>query len=513
MGAEPMAFLLQGHGNPHGFFDFKIESGKEKEKMNIKLSDGTEIPVEMHKIKIVQKAHLVPARERLQAMEEAGYNTFLLRTRHVFLDMLTDSGTNAMSDNQLGAMMVSDDAYAGSESFYRLVDAVKEVFGFDFLLPVHQGRAAENLLAKVFVKPGDVVPMNYHFTTTKAHFELAGGTVLEIFTDEALNTCSTFPFKGNLDLEKFRQVIASHGSDHISFVRMEATTNLLGGQPFSMENLRQVKKMAAENNILLVLDASLISEQAYFIHQREAGYENTPILDIVREMAGLADIMYLSGRKSCAVRGGVIATNRKDLFESIKPWLPVYEGFLTYGGMSTKEVEAMAVGMREMTDLGVAGCSADMIRHFAHRLIDRGVPVVTPPGGLACHIDATRFLPNLPQSKYIAGSLAAAMYLASGARGMERGTLSTDRDRDGNEVFSDLELLRLAVPRRTYTISQIDYAVDRLTWLHRHADLIKGLTFVEEPPILRFFFGRLKAIDNWGQDLVEAFRKDFGDEL
>jgi len=388
--------------------------------VNVKLSDGREIPVEMHKVRVLQKTTLPPVDERLKAIEEGGYNTFALRTRDIFLDMLTDSGTNAMSDNQLAAMMVSDDAYAGSESFYKLAAAIKEVLGFEYVLPVHQGRAAEHLLAKVFVKPGDVVPMNYHFTTTKAHFELAGAQILEIFADEALNTQSTHPFKGNLDLQKFRDVMKKYGVDKIPFVRMEATTNLLGGQPFSMENLKQVKQIASEHKLPLVYDGSLISENAYFVKQREKGYENKSIQEIIGEMMSFVDIFYLSGRKSSCVRGGFIATNDKEVYEKIKPWLPVYEGFLTYGGMSTKEIEAMAVGIREMTDVNVAGSAAEFVKYFAQRFIENKIPVVTPPGGLACHVDAGMFLPDMPQSEYPAGALAAAIYIASGVRSMER---------------------------------------------------------------------------------------------
>ncbi len=478
--------------------------------MSVRLSNGKDIPIEMHKVKIVQKARLAPARERLRAIEEGGYNTFLLRTRDIFMDMLTDSGTNAMSDNQLAAMMVADDAYAGSESFYRLADSVRDVFGLEYLLPVHQGRAAEHLLSKVFVKPGQVIPMNYHFTTTKAHFELAGGKVLEIFGDEALNTQSADPFKGNLDLARFHAAIEKWGAENIPFVRMEATTNLIGGQPFSMANLREVKEVAARHGIPVVVDASLISENAYFIRKREAGYTESSIRDIIREMMSYADICYLSGRKSCSVRGGLIATNNKQHYEAIRPWLPVYEGFLTYGGMSAKEVEAMAVGIREMTELEVAGSSADLIQYFVGRLVESGVPVVTPPGGLACHVDATRFLPHIPQREYPAGALAAAIYITSGIRSMERGTVSSDRDENGEDVLSDLELARLAVPRRVYSVSHVEYAVDRLTWLYAHRDLVKGLSFVEEPPLLRFFFGRLKPIDNWGADLAAAFEAEFG---
>src|SRR5271157_959619 len=481
--------------------------------MSIRLSNGTEIPIEMHKVRIVQQTRLSPARERLAAIEDAGYNTFLLRSRSIFLDMLTDSGTNAMSDNQLAAMMQSDDAYAGSESFYRLLDAVKEIFGYQYLLPTHQGRAAEHLLAKTFVKPGHIVPMNYHFTTTKAHFDLAGGKVLELYTDEALKTTSSFPFKGNMDLGRLKAAIDTAGPSNVSFVRMEATTNLIGGQPFSMDNLRQVKALIEPLGIFLVVDGSLISENAYFIRQREPGYENKSIKEIIREMMTIADMCYLSGRKSCSVRGGFIATNRKDLHDAIRPWLPVYEGFFTYGGMSSKEIEAMAVGIREMTELDVAGSSADAVKYFAGLLKEKGVPVVTPPGGLACHVDAMRFIPHVPQSEYPAGALAAAAFIISGVRGMERGSVSMDRDEQGRDVPADLELLRLAVPRRAFTMSHYQYVADRLQWLCRHRDLVGGLSFTEEPPVLRFFAGLMAPTkSDWGAALVEAFEKDFGTE-
>ena len=478
--------------------------------MIIKLSTGKEIPVEMHKIKIVQKTRLVPIEERLKAIEEGGYNTFSLRTRDIFIDMLTDSGGNAMSDNQLSAMMVADDAYAGSESFYKLAQAIEDVLGFKHVLPVHQGRAAEHLLAKVFVKPGDIIPMNYHFTTTKAHFELAGGKVVEIYADEALTTQSKHPFKGNLDLQKLADLIKKHGISKIPFVRMEATTNLLGGQPFSLENLNAVKRVCEENKVPLVIDGSLLGENAYFIKLRENGYENKTIPEIVKEITALADIFYLSGRKNTCVRGGFIATNNKECYEKIKPWLPVYEGFLTYGGMSTKEIEAMAVGIREMVDIDVAASAPELIKYFAERLMEREVPVVTPPGGLAAHLDAKLFLPHIPQLQYPAGALAAAVYIVSGVRSMERGTISMDRGKDGNEVPSDLELTRLAVPRRVYTVSHAEYVADRVGWLYQKRNLVKGLRFIEEPPVLRFFFGKLEPIDNWGAKLAEEFKKDFG---
>ena len=478
--------------------------------MSIRLSTGEEIPIEMHKARMVQKVQLVPVERRLKAMEEAGYNTFLLKTEDIFLDLLTDSGVNAMSDNQFANMMKVDDAYAGSMTFYEFAKAVEDVLGYKHVMNVHQGRAAEHLLAKVFAKPDGVVPTNYHFTTTKAHIELQGMKVLEIYYDEALITESSNQFKGNMDPNKLRNVIKKYGVDKIGFVRMEATTNLIGGQPFSMKNLKEIRQICTENHLLMVLDGSLLVENAYMIRQREKGYENKTVAEIVKEMCSIPDIYYMSGRKNTSVRGGCIATNDLKLFELIKPWLPVYEGFITYGGMSMREVSAMSVGMREMVDPNVAGCSVEQIKYFVNKLVKAGIPVVTPPGGLGCHLDAKKFLPNIPQSEYPAGALAAALYIASGIRSMERGTISMDRDKDGKDVFADAELTRLAIPRRVYSMSHIDYATDRIVWLHKHRNLVKGLKFVSEPPVLRFFFGKLEALDDWGVDLKDAFKKELG---
>ena len=479
--------------------------------MSIKLSSGKEIPIEMHKARMVQKIWLTPVDERLKAIQEAGFNTFQLKTKDIFLDMLTDSGTNAMSDNQHAAMMKVDDAYAGSMTFYEFADAVKDVLGYKHVMNVHQGRAAEHLISKVFAKPSDVVPTNYHFTTTKVHIEVTGeSTCLEIYTDEALKTESTVLFKGNMDPQKLRDTIKKYGKDKIPFVRMEATTNLLGGQPFSMENLKIIKQICKENGLVLVLDGSLICENAYLVKQREKGYGNKTVAEIVKEMCSIADLFYMSGRKNTCVRGGCIATNNEELFEKIKPWLPVYEGFFTYGGMSQREVAAMAVGMREMVDHELAGCAVEQIKYFVNRLVETGIPVVTPPGGLACHLDAKKFLPHIHQSEYIAGALTAALYIVSGIRSMERGTISMERDKNGKEVFADLELTRIALPRRVYTVSHIEYAVDRINWLYKHRNLIKGLKFVFEPPVLRFFIGKLEAIDDWGRGLAEVYKKEMG---
>lgn len=478
--------------------------------MSIKLSSGKEIPIDMYKARMVQKISLIPVEERLNAIEEAGYNTFLLKTRDIFLDMLTDSGVNAMSDNQFAGMIKADDAYAGSMTFYEFAESVKEILGYEHVMNVHQGRAAEHLIAKVFASSGDVIPTNYHFTTTKAHIELTGAECLEIFTDEALKTESTHPFKGNMDPQKLKDTIEKYGRERIPFVRMEATTNLLGGQPFSMENLKEIAQICRGYEIPLILDGSLICENAYFIMKRQSGYENRTVSEIVKEMCSVADLFYMSGRKNTCVRGGLIATNNRGLFEKIEPWLPVYEGFFTYGGMSMREIGAMEVGVREMVDPDVAGCAIEQIKYFVEKLVEKRIPVVTPPGGLACHLDATKFLPHIPQTQYPAGALVAALYIASGIRSMERGTISMDRDKEGKELLSDLELARIALPRRVYTMSHIEYAVDRIEWLYKHRELIKGLVFVEEPPVLRFFLGKLKALENWARDLAEAFRKELG---
>ncbi|NJK85352.1 MAG: tryptophanase [Bacteroidales bacterium] len=479
----------------------------------VKFFSGKEIPVELHKVRIVQKLFLKPVEERLQAIEEGGYNTFLLNTKDIFLDMLTDSGTNAMSDNQVSSMLQADDAYAGSQSYYRMEKALQEVFGHKFILPVHQGRAAENIISQTFIKKGHVVPMNYHFTTTKAHMELNGATIFEIYTDEALKIKSDNPFKGNIDIKKLKDIIAKYGKENVPFIRLEASTNLIGGQPFSIQNMRDVKKVADENGIMIVLDASLIGENAYFVKQREAEFKNTSIKDILLTMCGICDIVYFSSRKVSSTRGGGICTNNHDLYMKMRDLVPLYEGFLTYGGMSVREIEAMAVGLLETTDETVISQSPSFISYIVKELDKLGIPVITPPGALGCHIDSMGFLPHVPQKEYPAGALAAALYLVSGCRGMERGTISSVRDENGNDVLADVELLRLAFPRRVFTLSQTEYLIDRINWLYQNRNLVGGLKFVEEPPVLRFFMGRLAPTSDWPQKLLRKFKADFGNSL
>lgn len=480
---------------------------------NIKFYFGDSVPLEMHKVRIVQKLNLVPIERRLEAINEAGYNTFLLKNRDVFMDMLTDSGVNAMSDKQQAAMMEADDSYAGSETFTKLENKLTEIFGKKYFLPAHQGRACENILSKVLVKPGNIVPMNYHFTTTKSHIVLNGGSVEEIFIDEALNINSNHPFKGNIDIAKLREVIEKHGTEKIPFVRLEAGTNLIGGQPFSLENMEEVRKVCDEFGIMIVLDASLLADNLYFIKNREEKCKNMNIKEITRSMADLSDIIYFSARKLGCGRGGGICINDKSLYLRIREYVPLYEGFLTYGGMSVREMEAITVGLDETMDENMVNQGPQFIAYMAEELLKKGVPVVTPPGGLGCHINAMEFLNHIPQTVYPSGALASALYLVSGVRGMERGTMSEQRDENGNETLSHMELLRLAMPRRVFTLSQVKYAVDRIAWLYENRELVGGLSFVEEPKILRFFFGKLAPVSDWPSKLVAKFRKDFGDSL
>jgi tryptophanase len=479
----------------------------------VKFYNGQNIPLELHKVRVVQKLFLKPIEDRMKAIEAGGYNTFQLNTSDIFLDMLTDSGTNAMSDNQVASMLQADDAYAGSASFYRLEKEVKALFGVDYFLPVHQGRAAENIISQAYIKQGDVIPMNYHFTTTKAHMEINGGQIFEIYTDDALKVKSSVPFKGNIDISKLKGIIAKYGKDKVRFIRFEASTNLIGGQPFSIQNMRDAKKIADENGIMIVLDASLIGENAYFIKKREAEFKNTPVAEIIRIMCGFADIIYFSSRKVSSTRGGGICTRKKEDFLRMRDLVVLYEGFTTYGGMSIREIEAMAVGFRETADETIISQSPMFIEYAVNEMDKAGIPVITPSGALGAHIDAGQFLPNVPQQEYPAGALAAALYIISGCRGMERGTISSVRDANGNDVLADIELLRLAFPRRVFTLSQTMFLLDRVNWLYKNRDLVGGLKFVEEPAVLRFFMGRLAPTSDWPQKLVKKFRQDFGDSL
>ena len=478
----------------------------------IKFYNRAPVPMEMHKVKIVQKLNLLPASQRLAAMEKAGFNTFLLHNGDIFMDMLTDSGVNAMSDNMQSAMLRADDAYAGSETFYRMQDKLEEIFGIGNLLPVHQGRAAEHIIAQHFVKPGNCIIMNYHFTTSKAHVTRLGGHVEELVRDEGLIPKSTLPFKGNIDLDKVHACIAKEGADNIAYMRLEAGTNLIGGQPISYENMKAATDIAKQHGIPTILDASLLQDNLYFIKMREESMKDKSIREITRMIGDLFDIIYFSGRKFGFGRGGGILVRNEEVFHAMEDLITMFEGFLTYGGMSVKEMEAMIIGFDETMDLDIISQGPQFIAHAVKELDALGVPMITPGGGLGAHIDARQVVGHIPSEQYPAGSLVAALYLCGGIRGMERGTLSEERNPDGTEHIASVEMVRLAFPRRVFTLSQTEYVIDRVKWLYDHRHLIGGLRFVHEPKTLRFFTGRLEPVSDWPQKLIDAYIADFGED-
>ncbi len=478
----------------------------------IKFYNRKAIPMEMHKVKIVQKLNLLPAKQRLQKMEEAGFNTFMLHNGDIFMDMLTDSGVNAMSDNMQSAMLRADDAYAGSETFYRMRDKLEEIFGIPYCLPAHQGRACEHVIAQHFVKPGNCVIMNYHFTTSKAHVTRLGGHVEELVKDEGLVPKSNLPFKGNIDLDKVKACIEKEGADNIAYLRLEAGTNLIGGQPISYENMKAATDLAKEHGILTVLDASLLQDNLYFNKIREESLKDKSIREITRMIADLFDIIYFSARKFGFGRGGAILVRDEEMFHELEDYITMFEGFLTYGGMSVKEMEALIIGFEETMDMDIISQGPIFIDHCVKELDALGVPVITPGGGLGAHIDARSIVSHIPSEQYPAGSLVAALYLCGGIRGMERGTLSEERNPDGSEHIASVEMVRLAFPRRVFTLSQTEYVIDRVKWLYDHRHLVGGLRFVHEPKTLRFFTGKLEPVSDWPQKLIEAYIADFGED-
>ena len=469
------------------------------------------IPMEMHKVKIVQQLRLLPTEQRLQKMREAGFNTFQLHNGDIFMDMLTDSGVNAMSDNMQSAMLRADDAYAGSETFFRMAAKLEELFGIHYCLPAHQGRACENILATRFVKPGSCVIMNYHFTTAKAHITRLGGRVEELVKAEGLVSKSDLPFKGDIDLEALEACIQKETPENVPFLRLEAGTNLIGGQPISYANMKAATDICKKYGIPTVLDASLLQDNLYFIKTREAGMQDLSVREITRKVADLFDIIYFSARKFGFARGGGILVRDEALYHSMEDLVPMFEGFLTYGGMSVKEMEAMTVGFEESMDMDVISQGPQFVDYCVRQLDAYGVPVITPGGGLGAHLDATQFVSHIPQTEYPAGALVCALYICGGIRGMERGTLSEERNADGSERLASMELVRLALPRRVFTLSQTEYVIDRVKWVYDHRELIGGLRFVHEPKTLRFFTGILDSTSDWPEKLAAAYRADFGD--
>jgi tyrosine phenol-lyase len=444
------------------------------------------------KIKVVEPIHLPDPEQRRDAIEEAGWNTFLLRSQDVFVDLLTDSGTSAMSQEQRAAMELGDEAYAGSRSFFRLEAAMHEVYGYRHLIPTHQGRGAEHVLGRVLVRPGSVVPSNLYFTTSRVHVELAGGVWRDVSVPEASDPTSSFPFKGNVDLVALERVLHEAGRERIAFVRQEACLNMAGGQPFSLDNLRAVRALTAEYGVPLILDATRLSENAVFVKDREPGESGRSVPELIRELAGLSDGAVFSSKKDHFVPiGGFLALNDDGLAERAREELVVYEGFAHYGGMAGHDMEALAQGIREAADEAMVRHVIAQAAFLGALLTERGVPIVVPVGAHAVFLDAKRFLPHVPQTEFPAQSLAAAVYLAGGVRSMERGIVSGQH---GDLPYDGLELVRLTLPRRVYTQEHLAYVADAVESVYRRAGEIPGLAFTYEPEHLRFFLGRFEPV-------------------
>jgi tyrosine phenol-lyase len=455
-----------------------------------------------YKIKVVEPISLPDAEHRRAALVRAGYNTFLLRSSDVFIDLLTDSGTSAISQEQRAAMEVGDEAYAGSRSFFRLERAVTDVYGYKHTIPTHQGRGAEHLLSRVLVRPGQIVPSNLYFTTSREHAELAGAIWTDVSVPEASDPESTDPWKGNIDVEKLEQVLFEHGRDGVAFVRQEACLNMAGGQPFSIENLVEVRSVTLDYGVPLILDATRSSENALFVKRRESGFGHYTLAEIVKLVADLSDGAIFSSKKDHFVPiGGLVAVNDDDLAERLRELVVVYEGFPHYGGMSGSAMEALAVGIREATDERVVGHYVDQVAHLASLLVEAGVPIVLPPGAHAVFLDAKRFLPHVPQREFPAQALAAAIYLTGGVRTMERGIVSGQH---GDDPYDGLELVRLTLPRRVYTQEHLEYVAEVVADLHRHAHAIPGLRMTYAPEHLRFFQARFEPLAPFSVGGIES---------
>lgn len=457
-----------------------------------------ELPfAEPYKIKMVEPVYRSTRQERETWINDAKYNLFNLPSRHVYIDLLTDSGTGAMSDRQWAAMMTGDESYAGSASYYRLQETIRSLFGFQHFLPVHQGRAAENVLFSVLISKGDVVPGNSHFDTTKGHIEFRGATAVDCTIDEAFNTETDHPFKGNIDLKKLQKVLDETPGSRIPFVILTITCNTSGGQPVSMKNIREVSEILKKYDIPLIMDAARFAENAWFIRQREPGYAGKAIREIVLEMFSYADGMTMSSKKDGIVNiGGFVATRRQDWFEKATTFNIMYEGFITYGGMAGRDLNALAVGLEESTEANYLESRIAQVNYLGKQLLDYGIPIQQPVGGHAIFVDAKRFLPRVPKEEYIAQTLAVELYLEAGVRGVEVGTLLADRDPLTRENrYPATEFLRLAIPWRVYTNSHINVVAAGLKNLFDRRDQIKsGYKIVKEAPIMRHFTVELEPV-------------------
>jgi len=448
------------------------------------------------KIKMVEPIRLTIQAERTRALKEAGYNTFLLRSKDVYIDLLTDSGTNAMSDRQWAGMLMGDEAYAGSRNFYNLEEAVSTYYGYRYMVPTHQGRGAEHLLSQTVIKPGQYVPGNMYFTTTRIHQELAGGTFVDVIIDEAHDPGNEHPFKGNVDLGKLEFLIKQKGAENIAYISLAGTVNMAGGQPVSMANVRALRELCDRFKIRIYLDATRMVENAFFIQQREEGYADKPIAAILKEFCNYTDGAWMSAKKDNLVNiGGWLAVNDNELFDSLRNMVVIYEGLHTYGGVAGRDMEAMAIGIAEGVQDDQIRSRVGQVLYLGDLLLNWKIPIVKPVGGHAVFLGARKFYPHIPQDQFPAQTLAAQLYLNSGVRGMERGIVSAGRDpKTGEHRFPALELMRLAIPRRVYTQAHIDVVAEAVKTVYDAREHTKGLKMVYEPKRLRFFQARFEPV-------------------
>ena len=458
--------------------------------------DVNNYPAEPFRIKSVEPVKMINRAEREKVAKEAGYNTFLIDSENVYIDLLTDSGTNAMSDRQWAGIMMGDEAYAGSRNFHHLEATVQEIFGFKHLVPTHQGRGAENILSRIAIKPGQYVPGNMYFTTTRYHQEANGGIFVDVIRDVAHDAGKNVPFKGDIDIEKLEKVIKEKGAENIAYVCLAVTVNLAGGQPVSLKNMKEVRALTKKHRIKVFYDATRCVENAYFIKEQEPGYADKSIKEIVHEMFSNADGCTMSGKKDCIVNiGGFLCMNDDDLFQAAKELVVVFEGMPSYGGMAGRDMEAMAIGLQESLQYEYIEHRIKQVRYLGDKLLEAGVPIIEPAGGHAIFLDARRFCPHLDQLQFPAQALAAQLYIESGVRSMERGIVSAGRDPKTHENhIPKLETVRLTIPRRVYTYKHMDIVADSVIKLFKHKEDIKGLKFVYEPKQLRFFTARFEHI-------------------
>lgn len=468
----------------------------EKRSVTAGQQRGRRSWAEPWKVKVVEPIRMTTAEQRLRAITEAGFNTFLLHSDDVYIDLLTDSGTSAMSDHQWAGMMLGDEAYAGSKNFYHLESAVQQYYGYKYLVPTHQGRGAENLISRIMIKPGNTVPGNMYFTTTRLHQEMAGGVFVDVIIDEAHQPQNLHPFKGNVDLTKLEDLIKKVGAEQIPYVSVAATVNMAGGQPISMENMRQVRELTQKYGIKIILDATRAVENAWFIKVREPGYAHKSVAEILKELCSYTDGCTMSGKKDALVNiGGWLALNDWDLFEEARNMVVVFEGLHTYGGMAGRDMEAMARGIEESVQDDHIQARIGQVEYLGEYLLEWNIPIVQPIGGHAIFLDAKAFYPQLSQDLFPAQTLAAELYLDSGIRAMERGIVSAGRDPvSGQHRYPRLELVRLTIPRRVYTQAHMDVTAEAVLAVYENRARATGLKMVYEPRYLRFFQARFERI-------------------